>query len=102
MLVNPTVEVTETMFDHASIIEYGYIAPGTDTRTLSPLYADNLNGPAPALRVVPTQDATADHGRRHAERLPTAGTSVRRTAFPGVRKTSYPRKDPRCARPGFH
>ncbi|WP_370656836.1 alpha/beta hydrolase fold domain-containing protein [Streptomyces sp. NBS 14/10] len=71
VLVNPAVEVTETMFDYASIAEYGYnptrampqlrlfqrlsVPPGTDARALSPLYADNLNGLAPALLVVPTQ-----------------------------------------------
>ncbi|MFI1848914.1 alpha/beta hydrolase [Streptomyces sp. NPDC020480] len=101
VLVNPAVDVTETMFDYASIAEYGYhptrampqlrlfqrlsVPPGTDTRALSPLYADNLNGLAPALLVVPTQDAVADHGRRYAERLREAGTSVRLTEYPGAR-----------------
>ncbi|MFK4263673.1 alpha/beta hydrolase [Streptomyces milbemycinicus] len=101
VLVNPAVEVTETMFDYASIAEYGYsptrampqlrlfqrlsVPPGTDTHALSPLYADNLNGLAPALLVVPTEDAVADHGRRYAERLRAAGTSVRLTEYPGAR-----------------
>jgi acetyl esterase len=35
--------------------------------------------------VVPTQDAVADHGRRYAERLRAAGTSVRLTEYPGAR-----------------
>ncbi|MGW1606937.1 alpha/beta hydrolase [Streptomyces eurythermus] len=32
--------------------------------------------------VVPTQDAVADHGRRYAERLREAGTSVRLSEYP--------------------
>jgi len=35
--------------------------------------------------VVPTEDALADHGRRYAERLRAAGTSVRLTEYPGAR-----------------
>lgn len=35
--------------------------------------------------MVPTQDAVADHGRRYAERLRAAGTSVRLTEYPGAR-----------------
>ncbi|MEV0974518.1 alpha/beta hydrolase [Microtetraspora glauca] len=101
VLVNPAVDVTETMFDYASIAEYGdsptlagpqlrlfqrlAVPPGTDARALSPLYADNLNGLAPTLVVVPTQDAVADHGRRYAERLRAAGTSVRLTEYPRAR-----------------
>ncbi|MEE4417860.1 alpha/beta hydrolase [Streptomyces bugieae] len=101
VLVNPAVDVTETMFDHPSIAEYAYhptralpqlrlvqrlsVPQGTDARTLSPLYADDLSGLAPALVVVPTQDAVADHGRRYAERLQAAGSSVRLTEYPGAR-----------------
>ncbi|MFC8229843.1 alpha/beta hydrolase [Streptomyces sp. NPDC057287] len=101
VLVNPAVDVTESMFDHASIAEYGYsptravpqlrffqrlsVPPGADARALSPLYADSLTGLAPALVVVPTQDAVADHGRRYAERLKAAGTPARLTEYPGAR-----------------
>ncbi|MGW1596038.1 alpha/beta hydrolase [Streptomyces sp. NPDC002343] len=101
VLVNPAVDVTETMFDHPSITEYAYspsralpqlrfvqrlaVPPGADARALSPLYADDLSGLAPALVVVPTQDALADHGRRYAERLREAGTPVRLSEYPGAR-----------------
>ncbi|MGV4986801.1 alpha/beta hydrolase [Streptomyces sp. NRAIS4] len=101
VLVNPVVDVTETMYDYPSIAEYAYsptrampqlqliqrlaVPPGTDARAFSPLYADDLSGLAPALLVVPTQDALADHGRRYAERLRAAGTSVRLTEYPGAR-----------------
>ncbi|MFE6887976.1 alpha/beta hydrolase [Streptomyces sp. NPDC057694] len=98
VLVNPVVDVTGTMFDHPSITEYGYsptralpllrlfqqlaVPPGYDAGAVSPLYADDLSGLAPALVVVPTQDAVADHGRRYAERLRKAGTSVRLSEYP--------------------
>lgn len=101
VLVNPAVEVTETMYDHPSIAEYAYsptpalpvlrflqrlaVPPGSDARAFSPLHADDLSGLAPALLVVPTRDALADHGRRYAERLRAAGTSVRLTEYPGAR-----------------
>ncbi|OPG13309.1 alpha/beta hydrolase [Microbispora sp. GKU 823] len=101
VLVNPGVDVTETMYDYPSMAEYAYsptrampqlrlmqrlaVPPGTDARAYSPLYADDLSGLAPALLVVPTQDAVADHGRRYAERLRAAGTSVRLTEYPGAR-----------------
>ncbi|WP_433677684.1 alpha/beta hydrolase [Nocardia sp. CA-119907] len=99
VLVNPAVEVTETMFDYASISECSdsptlavpvlklfqrfAVPPGTDPRTLSPLYAD-LNGLAPALVVVPTDDLVADHGRSYAEQLRTAGTPIRLAEYPGA------------------
>lgn len=99
MLVNPAVDVTETLFDHASITEYAHtpflavpqlqlfrrlaVPQGTDPRALSPLYADSLSGLAPALVVVPTHDPLADHGRRYAERLHEAGTPARLTEYAG-------------------
>ncbi|MFI5664095.1 alpha/beta hydrolase [Streptomyces sp. NPDC051684] len=101
VLVNPAVDVTDTMDDHSSVAEYAYrptralpqlrllrrlsVPPGTDARAYSPLYAEDLNGLAPALVVVPTRDAVADHGRRYAERLRAAGTPVRLTEYPGAK-----------------
>ncbi|TDD61951.1 alpha/beta hydrolase [Actinomadura darangshiensis] len=101
VLVNPAVEVTETMYDYPSMAEHAYgptgalpqlqllqrlaVPPGTDARAFSPLYTDDLSGLAPALLVVPTQDAVADHGRRYAERLRAAGTSVQLTEYPEAR-----------------
>ncbi|NSC25573.1 alpha/beta hydrolase [Streptomyces albus subsp. chlorinus] len=101
VLVNPVVDVTGTMFDHPSTTEYAYsptralpllrflrqlaVPPGDDARALSPLYAEDLSGLAPALVVVPTRDAVADHGRRYAERLRTAGNPVRLSEYPGAK-----------------
>ncbi|GAA3262677.1 alpha/beta hydrolase [Nonomuraea helvata] len=100
VLVNPAADLTETMFDHASVTEYAdsptltvpqlrlfhrfAVPPGTDPRALSPLYADDLSGLAPALVVVPTHDPVADHGRCYAERLRAAGTPTRLTEYPGA------------------
>ncbi|MDP9868091.1 MULTISPECIES: alpha/beta hydrolase [Streptosporangium] len=100
VLVNPAVDVTETMLDHASVTRHAHsptltlpqlrlfhrfaVPPGTDPRALSPLYADDLSGLAPALVVVPTADPVADHGRRYAERLRAAGTPARLTEYPGA------------------
>lgn len=101
VLVNPVADVTETMFDYPSIAEYAYrpsralpllqlfqrlaVPPGADASAVSPLSTEDLSGLAPALVVVPTQDAVADHGRRYAERLREAGTSVRLTEYPGAK-----------------
>ncbi|MGI5340932.1 alpha/beta hydrolase [Streptomyces sp. CA-181903] len=100
VLVNSVVDATGTMFDHPSIAEYAYsptralpqlrliqrlaVPPGADAGPVSPLYADDLSRLAPALVVVPTRDAVADHGRRYAERLRAAGTPVRLTEYPGA------------------
>ncbi|MCP2256615.1 acetyl esterase [Streptoalloteichus tenebrarius] len=101
VLVNPVVDVTETMLGYPSVAEYAYspsralpllrflqrlaVPPGADAGAVSPLCADDLSGLAPALVVVPTQDAVADHGRRYAERLREAGTSVRLSEYPGAK-----------------
>lgn len=101
VLVNPVVDVSATMFDYASMAEYASsptlalpqlrliqqlaIPAQTDARELSPLYADDLSGLAPALVVVPTHDAVADHGRRYAEQLHQAGTSARLSEYPGAK-----------------
>jgi acetyl esterase len=60
------------------------VPAGTDPRAVSPLYADDLSGLAPALVVVPTLDPVADHGRTYAERLREAGTPARLTEHPGA------------------
>ncbi|GHF67563.1 hypothetical protein GCM10018790_51910 [Kitasatospora xanthocidica] len=101
VLVNPVVDVTGTMFDHPSVTEYAdsptltlpqlrffqrlAVPPGTDAGAVSPLYTDDLGGLAPALVVLPTRDAVADHGRRYAERLREAGTPVRLSEYPGAK-----------------
>lgn len=98
VLVNPAVDVTGTMLEYPSVTQYPRtptlavpqlrlfqrfaVPPGTDPRALSPLYADDLSGLAPALIVVPTHDPAADHGRRYAERLRAAGTPVRLSEYP--------------------
>ncbi|GAA2881237.1 alpha/beta hydrolase [Streptosporangium fragile] len=100
VLVNPAVDLTPAGFDHASMRRHAdsptltmpqmrlfqrlAVPPGTDPRTVSPLYAGDLSGLAPALVVVPTVDPVADHGRCYAERLRTAGTPVRLTEYPGA------------------
>ncbi|ATL68115.1 alpha/beta hydrolase [Nocardia terpenica] len=100
VLVNPAVDVTDTMFDYASMTEYAdtptvgtaqlelfqrlAVPPGTDARALSPLYAEDLDGLAPALVLVPTHDAVADHGRCYAERLHASGTPTRLIEYPGA------------------
>ncbi|MFC0597888.1 alpha/beta hydrolase [Streptomyces palmae] len=100
VLVNPATDMTETMFDHASVAEHAHtptlampqlrlfqrlgVPPGNDPREVSPLYAEDLGGLAPALVVVPTHDPIADHGRRYAERLDAAGTPARLTEYPGA------------------
>lgn len=97
VLVNPAVDLTETMLDHPSAVEYSHtptlsmpqlelfhrfaVPPGADSRALSPLYAD-LHGLPPALVVVPTHDPVADQGRGYAERLRTAGTPAQLIEFP--------------------
>ncbi|WUS98999.1 alpha/beta hydrolase [Streptomyces sp. NBC_00708] len=98
VLVNPAVDVTATMYEHASMAAYGHgqgltvpqlelfrrlaVPPGTDGRAVSPLHAEDLGSLAPALVVVPTHDPVADHGRRYAEHLAAAGTAVRITEYP--------------------
>ncbi|MEU4726660.1 alpha/beta hydrolase [Nonomuraea dietziae] len=100
VLVNPAVDLTSTMYDHASFTRHAHsptltlpqmqllhrfaVPQGTDPRAMSPLYADDLSGLAPALVVVPTIDPLADHGRSYAERLRAAGTPARLTEHPGA------------------
>ncbi|MFI6519760.1 alpha/beta hydrolase fold domain-containing protein [Spirillospora sp. NPDC050679] len=100
VLVNPVVDMTETMFDHPSITEHAQtptlslpvlrlarrlgVPAGADPRAVSPLYADDLSGLAPALVVVPTHDPLADHGRCYARRLQAAGTPARLAEHAGA------------------
>jgi acetyl esterase len=100
VLVNPALDLTETAFDHASMVRHAdsptltvtqiklfqllAVPPGTDARAVSPLRADDLSGLAPALLVVPTLDPVADHGRAYAERLRQAGTPARLSEHPGA------------------
>ncbi|MEV0590509.1 alpha/beta hydrolase [Nonomuraea cavernae] len=100
VLANPAVDLTSTAFDHASISRHANsptltltrmqlfqrlaVPPGADPRAVSPLYADDLSGLAPALVVVPTVDPVADHGRCYAERLRAAGTPARLAEYPGA------------------
>jgi acetyl esterase len=100
VLVNPVVDMTETMLDHPSITEHAHtptlavpvlqlirrlgVPPGADPGAVSPLYADDLGGLPPALVVVPTHDPIADHGRRYTERLHAAGTPARLTEYHGA------------------
>lgn len=100
VLVNPCVDLTPTLYDHASMTQHAdsptltraqmqlfrclAVPPGTDPRPLSPLHADDLSGLAPAIVIVPTFDPVADHGRCYAERLREAGTPARLTEYPGA------------------
>ncbi|MFI6740001.1 alpha/beta hydrolase [Nonomuraea sp. NPDC050451] len=100
VLVNTPVDLTSTGFDHVSMSRHAdsptltmaqmrlfqrlAVPPGTDPRTVSPVYADDLSGLAPALLVVPTIDPVADHGRCYAGRLRAAGTPARLTEYPGA------------------
>ncbi|GAA1559089.1 alpha/beta hydrolase [Kribbella sancticallisti] len=100
VLVNPCADLTSTAFHYASMIEHANsptltvtqmklfrrlaVPEGTDPQAVSPLYADDLSGLAPALVVVPTLDPLADHGRAYAVRLREAGTSVQLSEHPGA------------------
>lgn len=100
VLVNPCVDLTAAMLEHESAARYpdspmltvttleavrGFaVPPGEDALAVSPLHTEDLGRLAPALVVVPTLDPLADHGRRYAERLRSAGTSARLTEFPGA------------------
>lgn len=92
VLVNPCVDLTSTALDYASVTEYAdsptltrqrmeifrqlAVPQGSDPRAVSPLYADDLSGLAPALVVLPVLDPVADHGRAYAGKLSAAGTAA--------------------------
>ncbi|RFU38366.1 alpha/beta hydrolase [Actinomadura logoneensis] len=100
VLVNPATDLSGTMFDYDSFSRFpqaptlplGVLRlfqrlatpPGADPRALSPMYADDLAGLAPALVVIPTDDPLADQGRRYADRLRKAGTSTLVTEYAGA------------------
>ncbi|MFI6833779.1 alpha/beta hydrolase [Kribbella sp. NPDC050241] len=100
VLANPCVDLTPTLYDYPSMAQYGEsptltktqmelfcrlaIPAGTDSRPLSPLYAENLSSLAPALVIVPTFDPVSDQGRLYAERLRDAGTPARLTEYRGA------------------
>jgi acetyl esterase len=100
VLVNPCVDLTETVYDYVSMAEYAdtptltveqmeffrslAVPSGTDPRAVSPLYADDLSGLPPALIVVPVLDPVADHGRTYYDQLRKAGTSAELVEIPGA------------------
>ncbi|MET8796414.1 alpha/beta hydrolase [Nocardia sp. NPDC004568] len=100
ILTNPLCDLTDTMLDYPSISRHGHgpgpsaaklrfvrelaVPPGIDPATVSPLHAGGLGGLAPALVVVPTLDALADHGRRYAQRLRESGTPADIAEYPGA------------------
>jgi acetyl esterase len=100
VLVNPCVDLTAAAFDHPSMREHAdgpmltepllrfflrlAVPPGTDSRAVSPLYAGEHRGLAPALVVVPAVDPLADHGRTYAAHLRAAGVPVTLAEHPGA------------------
>ncbi|MFE3960450.1 alpha/beta hydrolase [Nocardia sp. NPDC059091] len=100
VLVNPASDLAGSFDDYASISRYAdsptlslpklnlfrqlAVPPGSDPRAVSPLYADDLGGLAPALVVVPILDPLADQGRRYAERLRESGTPAQLSEYPGA------------------
>ncbi|MFI2332937.1 alpha/beta hydrolase fold domain-containing protein [Nocardia rhamnosiphila] len=100
VLTNPVCDLTGTMLDYASISRHAdgpgpseaklrlvrelAVPPGTDPAAVSPIYAADLGGLAPALVIVPTLDSLADHGRRYAQRLRESGTSADVAEHPGA------------------
>ncbi len=98
VLVNPACDLAGSFDDYPSISRYAdsptlnlprlhlfrrlAVPQGSDPRAVSPLYAGDLGGLAPALVVVPTLDPLADQGRRYAERLRESGTPARLSEYP--------------------
>lgn len=92
VLVNPCTDVTASAFDYPSMAEHSNtptlnldrlelmcrlaVPTGTGPRAVSPLYADDLSELPPALVAIPTLDPLADQGRRYAEKMGEAQTSV--------------------------
>ncbi|WP_309246941.1 alpha/beta hydrolase fold domain-containing protein [Streptomyces somaliensis] len=89
VLVGPVVGVAEAMSDRPSVTEYGHgpaltlprlrlfrrpaVPPEADARAVSPPYAGDPGGPAPALVVVPARDAAAATPNGRARRGPPRG-----------------------------
>lgn len=100
VLVNPVTDLTSAGFGLPSMKQHAaspactreqmqllqrLAAPTpTELQSLSPMCAGDLSGLAPALVVVPTVDPVADHGRRYAGRLRTAGTQAHLIEYPGA------------------
>ncbi|XVU29363.1 alpha/beta hydrolase [Actinoplanes sp. CA-054009] len=100
VLVNPCTDLTATALDYPSVREHAdsptltrtqlefflrlAVPAGADPLAVSPLYAPDHSGLAPALIVVPTLDPVADQGRAYARRLREAGVPVDVAEHPGA------------------
>ncbi|XVV16447.1 alpha/beta hydrolase [Actinoplanes sp. CA-131856] len=100
VLVNPCTDLTATALDHPSMREHAdsptltvtqmkfflrlAVPAGTDPLAVSPLYAEDHSGLAPALIVVPTLDPVADQGRAYARRLRDAGVPAEVAEYAGA------------------
>ncbi|WP_306215547.1 alpha/beta hydrolase [Actinoplanes sp. RD1] len=100
VLVNPCIDLTPAGLDFPSVREHATTATltvpqleffrrlavpgGGDARAVSPRYAGDLSGLAPALVVVPVLDPLADHGRTYATALRAAGTPAVLAEHPGA------------------
>jgi acetyl esterase/lipase len=73
---------------HAQMIEWydAYLPPGIDRKDpkVSPLFATNLTGVAPALIITADHDPLHDEGDEYATKLKAANISVDHTCWPGM------------------
>lgn len=92
VLINPQLDWTEAVFRYPSFTENAdaptaspancravqriALPPSFDARTISPLYADDLTGVAPALIVSAGLDTLEDQSPAYADRLRAAGVEV--------------------------
>jgi acetyl esterase len=99
VLVYPATDVTQSMpsveaLRHAPILSRDdmdtfvahYLSDDVDRRDpdLSPLWADDLTGVAPALVITAEYDPLKDEGEAYAQRLAAAGVPVRLTEYAGM------------------
>lgn len=100
VLVNPVTDVSVAMFAYPSMSRFAHtptlsiealqiiqrlaVPAGADSRSLSPLHADDVVKVAPTLVIVPTDDPLADQGRCYAERLRWAGVATQLAEFQGA------------------